>query len=594
MKKMIVHSSRFKLSVTIILLILMFVQLEAQTIKLKIIQTTDEHGAIFPYDFTDMKEIKSSLAQISTYLKDERSKNDQEVVVLSGGDILQGTPAVYYFNYEKIKVRHLYADVMNYMKYDAGAVGNHDIETGHAVYDRFKKQINFPWLAANAVEIKSGKPYFTPYTIIKRNKLRIAILGLITPHIPNWLPTQLWKGIKWEDMIASAQKWIRIIKQKEKPDMIIGLFHSGVDPTYGDQKADETLNENASRLVAEQVPGFDVVFVGHDHHGWNTRVTNVEGKTVNILGGTSGARDAAVANFTLTYDPISKKWNKEIIGEIVESKNYLPDNEFLLKFQEQFDEVKNYVQRSIGTFTKTLTSRDALYGPSEFTDLINQVQLELTKADISFTASLSMTASIDEGKVEVGKMFKLYRYENFLYTVELTGKEIKDYLEFTAKIWFCQMKSENDHLLNFATDENGNIKIEQRSGFPLLKYQSYNFDCAAGINYILDVSKPAGERITILSLSSGQSFDQNKKYKVAINSYRGNGGGGHLIQGVGLSKEELNKRIITSTDKDLRYYMMKWIEKRKTVTPQLIGNWKVIPEEWWLKGKEKDKGSNSK
>lgn len=579
---------------SVVLLLLLSAQLLAQVVNLKIIQTTDDHGAIYPYDFTEMKGINSSLANISTYVKEERSKKDQEVILLNGGDILQGTPAVYYYNYEDTKSSHLFAEVMNYMKYDAGAVGNHDIETGHAVYDRFRKQINFPWLAANAIDVESGQSYFTPYTILTKNKIRIAVLGLITPHIPNWLPRELWKGIEWEDMIVSAKKWINIIQEKEKPDIIIGLFHSGVDPSYGNQKAEEPLNENATRLVAEQVPGFDVVFAGHDHHGWNITVKNKDGKIVYVLGGTSSGRDISVANCKLTFDTATNKWNKEITGEIVEVKKYEPDSEFIDKFKKQFEEVKNYVARPIGAFTKTLSSRAALYGPSEFTDFINQIQLELTNADVSFTASLSISASIDKGNVVVGKMFKLYRYENFLYTIELSGKEIKDYLEFTASIWFNRMKDENDHLLNYAVDEKGNIKIDQRSGLPLLRGQSYNFDCAAGINYTVDVSKPEGNRISISSMSDGKPFELTKKYKVAVNSYRGNGGGGHLTQGVGLSKEELNRRVISSTDKDLRFYMMKWIEEKKTITPNLFGNWKVIPEEWWRKSKESDRASNYK
>ena len=164
----------------------------AQTVKIKIIQTTDEHGAIFPYDFTDQKEINNSLAQVYSYIKQEREKKDQEVVLLSGGDILRERLAVYYYNFEKTDTSHLYADVMNYMQYDAGVVGNHDIETGHSVYDRFNKLINFPWLAANAVYKTSGEPYFKPYTIIEREGIKIAVTGLITPHIPNWLPEKIW------------------------------------------------------------------------------------------------------------------------------------------------------------------------------------------------------------------------------------------------------------------------------------------------------------------------------------------------------------------------------------------------------------------
>ncbi len=580
-------SKKSSLTLLITLLLLSF-SVFAQTVKIKIIQTTDEHGAIFPYDFTDQKEINNSLAQVYSYIKQEREKKDQEVVLLSGGDILQGTPAVYYYNFEKTDTSHLYADVMNYMQYDAGVVGNHDIETGHSVYDRFNKLINFPWLAANAVYKTSGEPYFKPYTIIEREGIKIAVLGLITPHIPNWLPEKIWAGIEWEDMIESAKKWIKIINEKEKPNLMVGLFHSGVDYTYGNQNIETFKNENASKLIAQQVPGFDIIFVGHDHHGWNFKEKNSLGKEVQILGATSSARDVSIANCTFTFDNNTKRWEKEIMEEVIESKNYSPDNEFMKKFSLQFDEVKKYVSRPIGYFEEPLSARESIFGNSAFTDFINTIQLELTGADISFTAPLSMNARIEKGEILVGEMFKLYRYENLLYTMELSGKEIKNYLEFSYSLWFNQMKSPDDHLLNFDLDEAGNLKFDKRNNAPTLKNQYYNFDAAMGINYLVDVSKLVGEKVKILSMQNGSTFDENKIYKVAVNSYRGNGGGNHLIVGAGIPKKELSKRIITSTEKDFRYYMMKWIEKNKTVNPNAAGNWKVVPEEWWAKGKEKD------
>jgi 2',3'-cyclic-nucleotide 2'-phosphodiesterase/3'-nucleotidase len=172
--------------------------------------------------------------------------------------------------------------------------------------------------------------------------------------------------------------------------------------------------------------------------------------------------------------------------------------------------------------------------------------------------------------------------------MELTGQEIKDYLEFSYGNWMNQMKDENDHLLKFKLDENGNIKYSERTKSPELEERYYNFESAAGIDYVVDVTKPVGSRVTILKLSGGNPFDLNAKYKVSVNSYRGNGGGGHLTRGAKIPQEELSKRIINSTDKDLRFYLMKWIEKEKIVTPKLIGNWKVVPEKFWQAGKEKD------
>jgi len=565
----------------------------AQQVNLKIVETSDVHGSLFPYDFKNDKAINTSLAQIYSYVKEERAKKDQDVILLDDGDILQGQPVVYYYNFDlpdgqagQTNVPHICAQVMNYMKYDAGTVGNHDIEPGHPVYDRIKNEFNFPWLAANAVNTKTGKPYFKPYTIIKKDGIKIAVLGMITPAIPTWLPEKIWSGIRFEDMIETAKKWVAIIKEKEKPDLLIGLFHSGIEYNYNGSTAETPLNENASKLVAEKVPGFDIILAGHDHKVWNFFVKNSEGKNVLILDPANAARNAAAATVTLQYDSSSSSWKKEISGKIVESKNYKPDDSYMKKFSPAIEEVKKYVSKPIGVFTKTISTREAMFGDSPFEDIIQKIQLDLTHADVSFSAPLSFNAEIKKGTVYVRDMFNLYKYENLLYTMKMTGQEIKDYLEYSFSRWFNQMKNENDDLINFKKDSAGKIIYTNHEAQLATNY--YNYSSAAGIDYTVDVSKPAGERVSIKSFSDGKPFDLKKTYKAALNSYRGNGGGGHLTFGAKIPKDEIAKRIITSTQKDLRYYLMKWIEKKKTVTPEALNNWKVIPQDWWSKGKEKD------
>ncbi len=561
------------------------INLIAQTVNIKVVETTDVHGAIYPYNFQSGEKTLGSLSQVSTYLNQERSNKNQSVLLLDNGDILQGTPAVYYFNFEKPNSKHLYAKVMNYLKYNVGTIGNHDIETGHAVYDKFRKELNFDWMAANAVDVRTGKPYFKPYYVTTVKGIKIAVLGMITPAIPKWLPPSIYKNIEFEDMVETAKKWVAVIMENEKPDILIGLFHSGVEYSYGGSTADTYRNENASQIVAEQVPGFDVVFVGHDHHGWNKWVTNIDGKKVLILGATSSARNIATANFSINKNITN---SKKVTGKIVTMKNYNPDKKFIATFHDEFEEVKKYVSRPLGKFTSSISTSGALFGSSAFTDLINTVQLELSGADISFTAPLAFTTNIDSGEIYVKDMFALYRYENLLYTMKLSGKEIKGYLEYTANLWFSQMKNKNDYLLKFKKDKNGKVIFSERTGHPELYDRSYNFDAAAGINYTIDISKPVGSRVTIESMADSSKFDYNKFYKVAVNSYRGNGGGGHLVKGAKIPKNELAKRILHSTEKDLRYYMMKWIEKKGIVNPKRLNNWKVIPTDYWETGKKRE------
>jgi 2',3'-cyclic-nucleotide 2'-phosphodiesterase/3'-nucleotidase len=205
--------------------------------------------------------------------------------------------------------------------------------------------------------------------------------------------------------------------------------------------------------------------------------------------------------------------------------------------------------------------------------------MKISGAKISIAAPLSFDTDIKKGTMTVGDMFKLYRFENLLYKMRLSGKEIKDLLEYSSGLWFNQMKSENDPLLKYHKNDRGRI---------ILDNPFYNFSSVAGLIYTVDVSKPIGNRIQIKSFVDGKKFRLDNKYEVAVNSYTGNGGGELLTRGAGINKSELSKRVIFSTEKDLRYYMMKYIEKAGSVNPEKTENWKIIPEAWWEKGSERD------
>jgi 2',3'-cyclic-nucleotide 2'-phosphodiesterase/3'-nucleotidase len=469
--------------------------------------------------------------------------------------------------------------MLNYMGYDAATVGNHDVETGPAVYRKVERESNFPWLAANAINTTTGKPAFKPYTVIERAGVKVAVLGLITPGIPKWLPKILWPNMQFNDMVESAKYWVKYIQKKEKPHIIIGLFHSGYDASYGGADANEKNNENAALLVAKQVPGFDVILIGHDHKELAQKFPNVNGDSVLVLDPRSSARLLSEATITVSLNRCKKvKW-KRVEGKLVEMKSYDPDADFMAHFSEFYNKVSSFVSNPIGRFTKPISSAEAYFGPTEFMDLIHDVQLKISGADISLAAPLSYVSSIDSGAITISDMFKLYRFENFLYTMELTGKEIDGFLEHAASLWFNTMTSPNDTLIRFKR-ENGRIRLYANY---------YNFDSAAGIYYTIDVSKPEGNRVTITTLADGTPFDPNKTYKVAINSYRGNGGGGHLTEGAGIPHEELSKRVISSTDKDLRLYMMKYIEKQGVIEPICHSYWKLTPEDWVKVAIERDR-----
>jgi len=544
-------------------------------VTIKIIATTDVHGALFPYDLVNDREAGSSLAQAHSYISQERRKTNQHVLLFDNGDILQGDPMVYYSNFEKPDQKHVCAEVMNFMGYNAAAVGNHDIEPGHEVYDRLVNEFDFPWMAANAVKNTDGLPYFQPYTIIEKDGVKIAILGFITPAIPKWLPEKIWSGMHFVELEASASKWMKVIKEKEQPDLVIGLFHSGMGEIENNKSE---VIENASWQVAKNVPGFNIIVCGHDHQEAIRWVKNTANEKVVIVNPKSKCQFLADVSIDFELNADKETYSKQIEPQLIDVKALPVSKAFEKRFKPSFQEVKTYVSRPVGRFTKGINTSEAMFGDSPFVDLIHNIQLDLADADVSFTAPLSFNASIDSGMLEVRDLFKLYRFENLLYTMNLSGQEIKDFLEFSYDKWFRQMKKESDPMLFIESTQKGHR----------LSTMFFNYDSAEGIDYVLDLKKSKGQRISISKMSNGEPFDLNKTYKVALNSYRGNGGGSHLTDGAGLSKEELTERLINSTTKDLRFYLMKWIEDKKVVEVNCNNNWTVSPHKWWQQAKTRE------
>ena len=568
--------SLFNISIKLLIIILLVSCSVTGKKSITILETTDIHGVILPYDYIEKAKLNASMASSYTYVKKVRQENKSSIL-LDNGDNLQGQPEVYYYNFIDTVSPHFLGEVMNFMGYDAGTVGNHDVEAGHAVYDRMVNAYHFPLMAANAVDSKTGKPYFKPYTIIVKNGIKVAVFGLVTPAIPNWLPQELYSGIEFKDMLETAKLWMPVILN-EKPDLVVGLFHSGWDGSRIESQKSDVVYENGSSAVAYNVPGFNIIFNGHDHKIANEKFVNVAGDTVLILNGGSHSEKIAQADVSISSAKVKGKKQIKLTGQIINVADFKPDAEFVTKFAPEDKNISEYVNRVIGTSTATVSSRDAYFGPSAFIDMIQKIQLKITGADVSFAAPLSFDVKISEGPITVSDMFKLYRFENMLYTMSLSGKEIQKYLEFSYSGWLNTMKQSGDLMLKLRTDKEGKPVIN--NGKAWLKNQPYNFDSAAGIDYTVDVSKPEGLRVSIKGFSDGRKFEMNKTYKVAVNSYRGNGGGGHFTEGAGIKKEELRSRVLTSTDRDLRYYILKSIEAERTVNPVTLNNWKIIPEKW--------------
>ena len=562
----------------------------SKTVRFKVIETSDVHGHFFPYDFMEKKSIKGTLVRANSYIKKERERYGQDhLLLIDNGDILQGQPCVYWSNYVMPENENLAARVINYMQYDAETVGNHDIEPGHAVYDKWIREVRCPLLGANVVfsnrnsmtsKASKANVYtgLQPYSIHYVDGVKIAIIGMLTPAIPNWLAENVWKGMEFEEMVGCARKWMKHIKEVEKPDLVFGLFHSGMD---GGIKTD-TYEENATAAVAREVPGFDIIFFGHDHQVHNEWITNSEGQQVLIIDPSCYVRNVAEAEIELTFEN-NLLVKKDIKGEIVSMLDEEIDEEMVSHFQKDIDDVKAYVDRKIGRFENAVYTRDCFFGNAAFTDLIHNLQLQITGADISITAPLSFNASIKAGEITVGDMFKLYRFENLLLVLRMTGEEIRKHLEMSYDLWTRQMTSPDDHILLL---RNSQEEDQQRAGF---KNMTFNFDSACGIDYEVDVTKPDGEKVRILQMTNGEPFDETKWYQVAMNSYRANGGGELLTVGAGIPKDSLASRVVYCSELDQRHYLMKEIERQGIVNAQPNHNWRFVPEAWTKPALERDR-----
>ena len=540
-----------------------------KTVTLRIVETSDVHGAFFPYNFTERRDMSGTMARVSSYLKRQRKEMGNRLILLENGDILQGQPTCYYTNFVATDKPNIAAEVVNYLKYDAQTFGNHDVEVGHKVYDKWIKELNCPVVGANIIDLKSGKPYVEPYVIIEREGVRVAILGMLTPAIPNWLHQNLWSGMRFEEMVSCTKRWVKILREQEKADVVIGLFHSGWD---GGIVTDE-YDEDATQKVAEQVEGLDVIFFGHDHRERNTTVKNVL-----CLDPSCNAQKVAVATIQVRNGKVTSKK-----GELIDMTKEPLDEDFMRHFQPRIDEVKAFVERKIGVFNENMLSRDAFFGPAAFVDLIHQLQLEHTGADVSFTAPLTFNSEIKAGPVYQSDMFKLYRFENGIYVVRMTGKEIRNFLEMSYDQWVNTMTSPDDHIMLLAPKVAGDNQRENFKNF------TFNFDSAAGIDYVVDVTKPDGQKVHILQFSDGRPFDENAWYRVAMNSYRGNGGGELLVRGAGIPLDSIPQRIEYQSERDQRHYLTEMIEREGSITPKSLNNWRFIPEAWALPAIERDR-----
>ncbi len=536
--------------------------------------TNDLHGKFFDSLYVNNEANKYSLANISAFLKEKRAEAENDnILLVDVGDALQGDNAVYYANYvDTNNGKHLFSRIAEYMQYDALVVGNHDIETGHPVYDKIKDECPVPYLAANAIDVNTGKSYFKPYAVFDRGGVKIAVIGMTNPNMKKWLGEELWYGLDFLPIEELANSLVKEIEAKEKPDVIVLAIHAGL----GNGTSEDV--ENPARYLAAKIQGVDIILSSHDHQVACEKIWN-GADSVLVIDGSNRAKYLMNAHIEIDCKG-GKVVGKSIKGQLISMEGTPIDTDYMNVFRDDFLKAKAFTNQEIGELAKDINTQDAFFGPSDYIDLVHSVQLWASNADISLAAPLTYNGTVKAGKLTYHDLFTIYPFENQLYVISLTGEQLHKCLEYSYETWIRSINNPGDHIMN--------IRYDERRGRYSFVNMAFNFDSAAGIDYVVDVKKPFGERVIIKSMSNGEPFDINATYKVALSSYRANGGGDLLTNGAGIPKEGLNDIIVAKMN-DIRGLIYDYYKSGKANEKGAQATWKFVPEHLVKSALERDR-----
>jgi 2',3'-cyclic-nucleotide 2'-phosphodiesterase/3'-nucleotidase len=550
-----------------------------------VLGTTDLHGNVFNWDyfknveFDDKAHNDVGLAKISTLVsavRDQVGRNG--TVMIDAGDTIQGTPLAYY--YAKIDpitggATHPMAKAMNLIGYDAAAVGNHEFNYGIPLLRKFEEQLDFPLLAANAVDPVTKRPAFQPY-VIKKIKfadgrwVKVGILGLTNPGIALWDKANVEGKMQFPGLVEQAKVFVPKLKAAGA-DVVIVAAHSGTSGTssYGTSLP---YIENAAALVAAEVPDIDAILVGHAHKEIaESFVTNkTTGRQVLLTEPLMWGQRLSV--ISIDIEMYKGRWRVAKIGsQVLNSNTVDADPKVVSALTEQHKAVVGYVNQVIGKSTQAMSAARARVEDTAAIDLINLVQAQKVKSllagtdyatlpVLSIAAPFNKDAAIPAGEVSVRDVAGLYIYDNTLLAVKLTGAQVKDYLEFSAQ-YFQEISGPGPLPI---ADVTNAVRKNAPGGTP-----DYNYDIVGGLDaplkYDIDLSQPVGKRIVNLTYA-GDAVPDGKEFALAINNYRQSGGGGfpHVDTAPVLwSAEQL----------EIRQTIIDWVIENKEINPGTF--WKV-------------------
>jgi 2',3'-cyclic-nucleotide 2'-phosphodiesterase/3'-nucleotidase len=398
--------------------------LSDEIIRLKIVGMADLHGNFLDYDYIRKRPSVGGLPYVYAYLMQERKDTNQHLIFLNAGDILQGSMAAYYYNYRDQRNFYMPAVFLNKAGLDASVVGNHDLEIGLPILNRFIQELDSDVLAANVVYTETNELFLKPYTILDRSGLRIAVLALTMPILSGCVAIQLTEELEVLNMFGPAQYWMKHIQEEEKPDLTIGLFHAGYCcSTEADSvpTLENCFRLNDSKYIAEQIPGFDAIILAHLHKLVLSRIADVAGDSVWMIEPGYGGRDIAVLDFEIQKIPGQKakilNSSAEIVNVFETQKTSSTD---IAEFTTEKEIMRAVADEKIAVLTDTIRIVEAFFGSNFFVDLVHKVQLERTGADVSFASPLSSNVVIPAGPVMFPDLLRLYRRLIFTDNIRLS------------------------------------------------------------------------------------------------------------------------------------------------------------------------------
>lgn len=539
----------YSLATLVIMLALFLVgrSFAPERVQITILGTTDLHGNIGPIDYYTNKADNRGLAKVATLIKRAR-KEHPNVLLVDSGDTIQGSPLASFHSRKNNQPPDPMMLVMSSLDYDAMAVGNHEYNFGLKVLEKARSEAKFPWLSANTYEIATKKPHYKPYIVKELAGVKVGILGFTTPGVPHWDNPPNYAGLEFHAPLSEARKWVPILREQEKVDVVVIAMHMGLgeDLRTGEVSPGQLPHENEAITIANEVPGIDVIFMGHTHRDVPSLYINgVLLTQANHWGRHLARADLYLQKAGAGWRVYAKSARTIPVDDRVEA------DPAVVKLVEPYDiETQGWLSKVVGQSPEELTAREARFRDTAILDLIQKVQLEAGKADVSMVASFNAEARIAKGPVSVRDIAGLYVYENTLVVLEVTGQQLKDALEHSAKYYKPYVAGKP---LRELIDE---------------KIPAYNFDIAEGVTYELDISKPIGHRIQNLRFR-GQPLAPAKKLRLATNNYRVNGGGGYTMY--------KNAPVVYRSSEEIRELIIDWVEKNKTVPATPNNNWRIVP-----------------